>query len=491
MYSDFPVVGPYDTERTVDFNAEDTINWYALNNPRGKKPQALAGTPGLKAEFTVDISNRSVRQLIAYQDYLFIITGETVTYINQFNPTPVFLGNLVTLTGYVDFAINNAGQILLVDGVTGYIIDFAPLSLTQIADPDFPANPNSCEHLAGFFIVTVKNTILFYVSAPNDGTKWDSQDFAQVNTYGGNLTGCGVVNKRIFFFKESTTEVWYLSGDPDFPFRRDNNVIINDGCKTVASIQQEDGLLFWLSNDNNGFSSVLVSEGLQVKRVSWDSVDTKIRSFSQPEDLQCYIYKDDGHLFYVMNWTADNWTFVYDSTTDYWHRMEMLPRKFEPSSPLASKTRHISSCHAFYKRQHYVGDFRSNTVYTMSLAYGDNAGEPIKRERVFRHFSLPTYKQIQINALELDFQSGIGDGQVSYINPDFFPQAYLSVSRNGGKSYGPQRPAPLGRQGQYTERTVWRLLGTHRDFQAKVQIFSDVKPIYLLGGAIDAEGLSF
>ena len=134
MYSDFPVVGPYDTERTVDFNAEDTVNWYVLNNQRGKKPQALAGTPGLKAEFTVDISTRAVRQLIAYQDYLFIITGETVTYINQFNPTPVFLGNLVTLTGYVDFAINNAGQILLVDGVTGYIIDFTPLSLTESLD---------------------------------------------------------------------------------------------------------------------------------------------------------------------------------------------------------------------------------------------------------------------------------------------------------------------------------------------------------------------
>jgi hypothetical protein len=127
----------------------------------------------------------------------------------------------------------------------------------------------------------------------------------------------------------------------------------------------------------------------------------------------------------------------------------------------------------------------------MSLSYGDNAGEPIKRERVFRHLALPTYKQIQINALELDFQSGIGDGQASYTSPDFTPQAYLSISRNGGKSYGPERPAPLGRQGKYKQRTIWRLLGAHRDFQAKVQIFSDVKPIYLLGGAIDIEGLSF
>ena len=105
MYSDFPVVGPYDTERTVDFNAEDTINWYVLNNQRGKKPQALAGTPGLKFEFSVDVPNRTTRQLIAYQDYLFIITGQTVSYINQFNSTPVFIGNLVTLDGYVDFAI--------------------------------------------------------------------------------------------------------------------------------------------------------------------------------------------------------------------------------------------------------------------------------------------------------------------------------------------------------------------------------------------------
>jgi hypothetical protein len=485
MYTDFPVVGPYDVQRTVNFNAEDTLNWYVLQDKRGKKPEALAGTPGLKFEYSLTGTSVPVRRLISYQNKLYAIAGNIVFLGNT------QIGTISTVSGFVDFAINNADQIIVVDGSRGYIIDTTLDTVTLISDPDFPPFPVSCAYLEGFFIVANGSSTQFFISAPNNGLTWDFKDFASVNTYGGNIVGVGVVNKRVFFLKETSTEIWYLSGDLDFPFRRDNNLILNDGCISPATIHQEDGVIFWLSNDNSGVSSVLVSDSTNVKRVSWDAIDTKIRSFNNPSDVQCYLYKDDGHLFYVMNWTQDDTTLVYDSTTDYWHRMEMLPTKFDATNPLASKVRHISSTHTFFQGQHYIGDFRDSSIYTMSLEYGDNAGEPIRRERIFRHFSLPTYKQIQIDAIQIDFQSGIGDGEVSILDPDWQPQAYLSWSKNGGKSFGPERPAPLGRQGLYENRTVWRLLGTHRDFVGRVAIYSDVKPIFMLGGAIDFKELSF
>jgi hypothetical protein len=49
--------------------------------------------------------------------------------------------------------------------------------------------------------------------------------------------------------------------------------------------------------------------------------------------------------------------------------------------------------------------------------------------------------------------------------------------------------APLGRIGEYTKRTEWRILGIHEDFVGKVAIYSDVSPIFMLGGAIDVKNL--
>lgn len=483
MRSDFPVVGPFDRQRTESFNAEDTLNWYVIQDNRGKKPEALAATPGLKFEYLLPATSLPVRRLIAYQNKLYAIAGNIV-FLGAAQ-----IGTINTVSGFVDFAINNAGQIFIVDGLNGYILDTTLDTVTQITDPDFPLSPVSCAYLESFFIVASGGTTLFYISAPNNGFQWDFKDFESVNTYGGNIVGVGVVNKRLFFFKESSTEVWYLSGDLDFPFRRDNNLILNDGCISAASIHEEDGTIFWLANDFSGVGSVLASDSVNVRRVSWDSIDTLIRSFTNPEDIQSYIYKDDGHLFYVMSWTEDDYTLVYDGTTDYWHRMEMQPRKYNAAAPLASKVRHISSCHAFYNKKHYVGDYRENKVLSMSLEYGDNDGEPIRRERIFRHFSTPSYNRLQISSLQIDFRSGIGEGEVSMTNPDWEPQAYLSWSKDGGRSFGNERGAPLGRQGEWRQRTIWRLLGTHRDFVGKVSIYSDVKPIYMLGGAIDFKEL--
>ncbi|CAB4202098.1 Bacteriophage P22, Gp10, DNA-stabilising [uncultured Caudovirales phage] len=483
MRADFPVVGPFDRQRTTSFNAEDTINWYVIQDRRGKKEEALAGTPGLQLEYQFAATSLPVRTMITFRNKLFAIAGNIV-FRGQ-----VQIGTIGTVSGFVDFSINNANQIFIVDGSFGYILDPVLETVTQITDPAFPAFPASCSFLEGFFIVANAQSIEFYISAPNNGLKWDFKDVAAVNTYGGNIVAVGVVNKRLFFFKETSTEVWYLSGDIDFPFRRDNNLIIPDGIISAGCVKEQDGTIFWISKDNAGVGSVLASDGVNVKRVSTDAIDILLRSFENIQDVQTYIYKDDGHMFYVASWTTADCTLVYDSTSDYWHRMEMLPKKFNPLNPLLSKIRHISSCHQFHNNQHYVGDFRTSKVYTMSLNYGDNAGEPIRRIRILRHFNSPTYNRIQIDSIQVDFQSGIGDGNVSVTDPDWLPQAYLSWSKDGGRSFGNERKAPLGRQGNYQQRTIWRLIGTHRDFVAKLAIYSDVKPIFMLGGAIDFEDL--
>jgi len=480
MRIDFPVVGPYDKQRTVRFNAEDSVNWYIVIDERGKKPQMLVGTPGLLLAYNLGSASYPIRQLVQYNNDIYAVAGNSV-YKNQ-----TLLGTLATFVGYVDFAINNAGQIGLVDGAFGYIIDTVTVTLATITAPAFPLFPVGIAYLDGYFIVANGSSTQFNFSALNNGFSWDTFDFEQVQAYQGNLVGVAVVNRRIFFFKTTSTEVWFNEGGAGSPFRRDNNLIFNYGCLVNSTIESQYGVLFFLSQDESGISSVMASDGINVKKISWESIDAQIHQLTAPADVCTYIYKDDGHIFYVMSWTTDDITFVYDATTDSWHRMKMQPKKPIADQPNSAKTRHLSQVHCFANNQHYVGSYKDGDIYTMSLAYGDNNGEPIKRERVFRHFSSENYNYRQINMLQIDFQSGIG----SNAGVDKFPQAYLSLSYNDGQSFGNEMSAPLGRLGSYTTRTLWRVLGIHRDFIAKVSIYSDVKPIYMLGGAIDYEELS-
>jgi hypothetical protein len=482
MWANFPVVGGFNKERTAAFDAQDTVNWYVILDKLGKKPEALMGTPGLQAETTLNTGNVVGRQLYTYRQNLYAVVGSGVYKLNN-NLAITHLGNIGTSTGFVRIVANNAGQILIVDGQDGYLYDTVGGSFAAITAPGFPSKPIDAAYFEGYFVVCEGESNQVFYSGLNNGNVWDPLNFFQINTGPGYLVGVGVVHGRAFFFKTSTCEGWYNQGvNPDLPFAPDKNLIFDTGCLAAWTIQYDYGFLFWLSKDSSGVSSIFMSDGVNTKPISTPAVDNKIRGFENPSDVQSYIYKDDGHLFYYSSWTQDDATFVADITTKEWHRMEMQPHKPIVGNPLSGKVRHLSSAHAYFNDQHYVLSYKSRTLYSMSLDYGTNDGEPIRRERVIRHFIQDNYCKIQVNALRADFRYGIGNESGVYESP----QAYLSISYNGGLSFIDELPAPLGKIGQYNAQTIWRQLGIHDDFVCKIAVYAGVKPIFMLGGAIDA-----
>ncbi len=487
-WADLKVVGPFNKERTAQFDAQDTVNWSILLDETGKKPVALQGTPGLKLEKTVQSGTAPVRFLDVFNDVMYALVGNNFySYDTSLNQTP--LGTINTTTGTVFITLNNAGQIIIVDGVDGWIYDTIGGGFTQISDPDFPAKPLGVVYADDYFLIPDGETNIWYLSGPNDGFTWDALDTTTVRKYPGFLTGVGVVGSRVFFFKVTSTEPWLNLGQADFPFRRDNNLIFNTGCTAPGSIYQMEGYLYWLSHNVSGQSTVMMTQGGTPNIISTQAISNLINNFANPNDVQSYVYKDSGHQFYVMSWTQDDKTLVFDQTMaevagieNAWFRMEMQPRIFKSGKPNSAKTRHWSSCHTFFNGTHYVGDYRKPVLYSMSLDYGDNDGEPIRRERIFRHNIQPSYQYQQVDAVRVDFRQGVG---TSTNASTIAPQAYLSLSNNGGLSFVNEVPAPLGRIGQYNARSQWYLLGIHEDFVGKIAVYSDVSPIFMLGGAAD------
>jgi hypothetical protein len=62
---------------------------------------------------------------------------------------------------------------------------------------------------------------------------------------------------------------------------------------------------------------------------------------------------------------------------------------------------------------------------------------------------------------------------------------FLSISKDGGQTYGNKILAPMGKIGERSFRTVWRKLGTiprGQAFVPKLEFYNQV-PFVLMGGA--------
>lgn len=70
--------------------------------------------------------------------------------------------------------------------------------------------------------------------------------------------------------------------------------------------------------------------------------------------------------------------------------------------------------------------------------------------------------------LELQVGVGLSTGQGSD------PQIMLRISRNGGRTWGPELWTSAGKIGQYSRRALWRRLGRGRDLVFEVSVSDPV-----------------
>lgn len=515
-WEDFPIFGDFNKRTDINFDTEDLDNFFMIHDNNGKKKFAFLATPGLKSELTLFAGVVQSRGLLAVGGFMYGVFDQQVWKVDQFL-VPQYLGSINSNMGSVSMSSNNAGQIIIVDGQSGYIYDSNTGVFSQISDPGFPPFPLDVGFLDGYFVIPSGNSRTYQISALNDGTKWDALDSAQIQAYPGLNIGVGVVNRRLYFMKTDSTEVWYNQGQADFPFRRDNNLLFNFGCMTASSIASQFGYLCWLAQDSDGIGSVMMTTGQDPIRISDDSIDNLLSTFDNPTDVTTYIYKDSGHIFYVMNFTTDDITIIFDITLfvdlqiKHWHKMSM--RQIFPNAGFTNPTpkRHLGNCHAYFNGKHYLGAYNSATIYSFSRLYATNDGDNISRLRTCGHFFDAAYRMQQVDQLQIDMEMGIGSSGVDQTfvddwgtnvgddivdnlgnniifnanySPNDDPQVYLYISRDGGHTFGNAHHASIGRIGDRKARAIFRRLGIARDFVMMFVIDSPVYPITILGAAI-------
>lgn len=326
----------------------------------------------------------------------------------------------------------------------------------------------------------------------------------KITSHPGNIVACRTLHRRIFLFSDNFTEVWENAGlGTNLPLRRNNSLLMEVGTPAIGSISVGFDRMFFLAQDKDGLAGVMEVRGSESLLVSNRALDYQLAQYAAGpgvSDARGVLIKENGLIFYRLNFTAANHTFVLNvsmSTVDKpkWHEEEIL-----------NGSRHPAQTHAYFNGSNFYGDYSAPLFYIVSDQVTTNNNQQIRRMRIGRQMSPEGLNRLRIDRFELDLlQGSIPTGALGFTStvgldrgilitpyaPNAQPTVFLSYSKDGGQSYGPNLRGTMGKIGERTHRTLWRKLGTTprgQGFVPKIEFYSEI-PFIILGAAWNFEVL--
>lgn len=471
-----PFVGGAYKARSTNLNAQECINLFpVIDKQDAKEVTALYGTPGLASFSTLEVESATstCRGIHVFAGSLYAVIGANVYRVNSAGGSQD-IGSIGTTSGPV-FMDDNGREILLVDGTdTGYLVDTSG-NIDEVTDNDFPMS-GSVTFQDGYFIVTHVNTGEIWISGLYDGNSWDALDFATAEGKPDNSLRTISNNRDLWIFGTKSTEVFYNSGDSDFPFQRISGAVLDVGLASAAAAVKVKGVLFWLTD----LGQIVQSNGYGYTPISTEHIDYAISGYTI-SDATMYTYNLEGNDFVVTNFPTDGKTWVYCINTGWWHEW----RSYAAGDDSVSWSRHRGQFGAMFDRKPIIGDFQNGKLYELNMnTYTDN-GYAIQRIRATQTIS--SGRSLFVTSwLEIEFESGVGLDEGAQGED---PQACLEWSDDGGHTWSNEHWTGFGKQGEYRRRAIWKRLGKSRGRIYRLTITDPVK-VVILGADADMEAMS-
>ena len=470
-----PILGSSYVVRSPNAADARMVNLYPEVIPEGgKEPAYLQRCPGLK--FLVTVGSGPIRGLYTHNNICYVVSG--TEFYKVTSALAVSKIGDVSGSGPVSMA-DNGSQLFIACNPDGYIYNFNTLAFAQITDPDFPGAV-TVGYLDGYFVFNEPNSQRFWITSLLDGFQVDPLDFASAEGSPDDVVSLIVDHRELWLFGENSVEVWYNSGDIDFPLSRIQGAYNEIGCIAPYSVAKMDNSVFWLGADARGTGIVYRADGYQGIRISTHAVEFAIQQYEDPSDALAYTYQQDGHTFYVLIFPSANATWVFDASTNSWHERAGFDN--------GNFTRHWSNCHTNFLNTPTVGDYIDGSLYTFDLTEFKDDGAVQKWLRSWR--ALPTgennLKRTAHHTLQIDMESGVG--LVSGQGSD--PQIMLRWSDDGGHTWSNYHQATIGKIGEYYFRVFYRRLGMTLKLRDRVYELSGTDPvkIAIMGAELTISG---
>ncbi len=525
----FGPLGPLDT--LTGFIGID-----ANNNPNGPQILFVDGKKGYVWDTATEVFTPDLHAVdpnfpllpidVCFLDgFLVVAAGNTNTFqLSALNN--VYSWGLVSIS----FTGDSGTNILTLGGATGFItgqpvqVDIGsggvlPTGLTAITTYYAIVIDSLHIKLANSLANALLGTAIPLVTngtPPIVVTNIGQLQLGAINSHPGVIVSCRTLHRRLFLFSANYTEVWENAGaGTNLPFRRNNGALMEVGTPAQGSIVTGFDKMIFLSQDKDGLGSVMEVIGTQPIPISNRALDFQLAQYAQAgqiSDARGIFIKENGIIFYRLNFTAANHTFVYDVTLSdpqteegrLWHEEEVL-----------NGDRHPAQTHGYFNGNNYYGSYDSTILYQVDQSFTTNDGEIIPRIRIGRCYVPSTYNRTRIDRFSLDVIQGLTNvvnlsgvldlltesGNIidtesgldilleeSSMTPILDPSnqtIFLSYSKDGGVTYGYRQNGYVGGTGLRQFRTVWRKLGVvprGQGFVPKIEFYSNV-PLIILGAA--------
>jgi hypothetical protein len=293
-----------------------------------------------------------------------------------------------------------------------------------------------------------------------------STNFSSKDGAPDDLVTLIVDHREIYLLGETSSEVWVDQGTSPFPFTRIPGTSTQHGIVAPFSVARLGNSFAYLSKNNRGTAQIVQMNGYIPQRISTHAVENSLNGQTITNAV-AWTYQLEGHEVYVISFPTLQLTWCYDIATQMWH-------KWLYTNNLGQYERCRGNCAAVFQGYVLVGDYSNGKIYHLDRNVYTDDGQNVKRLRRAVHLTTDLQRQY-FEELQLQFQPGVG---LSTGQGDD-PQAMLRWSSDGGSTWSSEHWTTIGKIGKYTNRAIWRRLGTARDRIFEVSVSDPVKAVII------------
>lgn len=453
-----PIFTGFNEDRGRSGAVDMCVNLYPEMTEGSKGPEIglLISSPGLTTALAT-LGAGPVRGAFTGKDNLLYVASGNGFYSVTPGFASTLLGNLASLSGPVSI-IENPTQVLVVDGVGGWVWNRQTAAYTQVipnADTS-DTGPNSAVYQDGFGIVNSAGSNQVYQSNFNDLSKFatpvggggstPNNAFIQGNPQ--DVLTMFELKEEVFMLKQKAIEVWINQGSPGFAFVQLQGVYFPVGVLAPASVARIENGIAWLGSSAEGEAIVYRSVGYQERSITPHALAEEWQGYAVKSDAIGYSYQSVGHYFYVLTFPTEGTSWAFDLTTNRWHQRAYFSN--------GVFQRELANCHALFNGRHIVGDYRNGNLYALDDETFTDAGARRRWLRSWRAIpaSMPQGVPMSFDSLQILLETGIT------IGPSANPVINLRFSDDGGYTWAGPFQVPAGKIGETAWRAIQNRLGS-------------------------------
>jgi hypothetical protein len=350
---------------------------------------------------------------------------------------------LTTKTGRIIIASDQLTYFVVLDmeAETLYYVDFVTKTLNTASTPTGIV-PSGLTYQDGYWIISHKDSDHFYTSGLSDPTSWSALDYKAAEYQGDKILGLISDHNELTTFGSMTTEYFYNSGSASFPFNKISGAQQEVGIAGPNAFVACDNTLYFLDHKGQpSFTSQYVPKFLPSTQISY-----QLGQLGTINDCFLFSYNYEGHTFVVFTFPEENKTWVYDVSTQIWHRRS--------SYPYDCDGRWRANCYAFFNRKHLVGDYENGIIYELDHDLFTENGEIMP---AYRTCPVISSKREYIPHSTLELQMQVGEGLETGQGSD--PVVMMQYSDNHGRTWSNELWRSIGKIGEFDHRVTWNRLG--------------------------------